>query len=201
MEGSHHSCPATSYIVTHHELTLNFMDMDEIIESTNDEELPKLFLHVKFEVPSVVVESSCAIEERSDEKDGFDDEMLDDHDKNTKDTGLGCTESSTVTITKQLFDASNCNPAIIGLPHGIEPTKPEPGDYSYSGMHDHGPLPAPKEGGQFAQIIGLVSAAKKASDVYLTELIEREKILATSVGADSAQGGNPKRKRDHDNKQ
>jgi hypothetical protein len=171
------------------------MDMDEI-ESTNNEELPKLFLHVKFEVPSVVVESSCAIEERSDEKDGFDDEMLDDHDENTKDiTGLGYTESSAVTITKQLFDASNCNPAIIGLPHGIEPTKPEPGDYSYSGMHDHGPLPAPKEGGQFAQIIGLVSAAKKASDAYLTELIEREKTLTTSAGADSAQGGNPKRKR------
>ena len=42
-------------------------------------------------------------------------------------------------------------------------------------MHDHGPLPAPKEGGQFAQIIGFVNAAKKASDAYLTEVIEKEK--------------------------
>jgi hypothetical protein len=167
--------------------------MDEI-ESTNDKEQPKLFLHVKFEVPSVVAESSCGSEMVSDEKDGLDDEMLDEHDEDTKDTGLGSTEAA-VTITKQYFDAYNCNPAIIGLPHGIEPTKPEPGDYSYSGMHDHGSLPAPKEGGQFAQIIGLVSAAKKASDAYLTDLIEREKALATSAGADSVQGVNPKRKR------
>lgn len=146
--------------------------MDEI-ESTEEEELLPKFLYVKFEVPTVVAESSCGSEMVSEEREG----------------------ESAVTITKQNFDASNCNPAILGLPHGIEPTKPEPGDYSYSGMHDHGSLPAPKEGGQFAQIIGLVSAAKKASDVYLTELIEREKTLATSAGADSAQGGNPKRKR------
>jgi hypothetical protein len=45
-------------------------------------------------------------------------------------------------------------------------------------MHDHGPLPQPKEGGQFAQIIGLVNFAKKASDSYLTEVIEKEKALA-----------------------
>ena len=56
-------------------------------------------------------------------------------------------------------------------------SKPEPGDYSYSGMHDQGPLPELKEGGQFAQIIGLVNAAKKASDAYLTEVIEKEKEL------------------------
>jgi len=55
--------------------------------------------------------------------------------------------------------------------------KPEPGDYSYSGMHDHGPLPQPKEGGNFSQIIGLVNEAKKASDLYLTEVIEKEKAL------------------------
>lgn len=140
--------------------------MQEIESSTSDEELPKVFLHVNFAVPAVVAESSRGRE-------------------------------MAVTITKQYFDASNCNPAIIGLPHGIEPTKAEPGDYSYSGMHDHGILPAPKEDGQFAQIIGLVSAAKKASDVYLTELIviEREKTLATSERAESAQGENPKRKR------
>lgn len=56
--------------------------------------------------------------------------------------------------------------------------KPQPGDYSYSGMHDQGPLPQPKEGGQFAQIIGLVISAKNSSDAYLTELIEKERGLS-----------------------
>lgn len=63
----------------------------------------------------------------------------------------------------------------------IKYIKPEAGDYSYSGMHDHGPLPPPKEGGEFAQIIGLVNAAKKQSDSYLTELIEKEKEVAVAT--------------------
>lgn len=48
-------------------------------------------------------------------------------------------------------------------------------------MHDHGPLPPPKERGEFAQIIGLVNAAKKESDSYLTELIEKEKEEAAAT--------------------
>ena len=67
--------------------------------------------------------------------------------------------------------------------------QPQPGDYTYSGMHDHGPLPLPKEGGQFAQLIGFVNAAKKASDRYLTELIEREKMLAAAKKATGAVEG------------
>ena len=52
-------------------------------------------------------------------------------------------------------------------------------------MHDHGPLPQPKEGGQFAQIVGLVNEAKKASDSYLTEVIEKEKALALEKSKNS----------------
>lgn len=66
--------------------------------------------------------------------------------------------------------------------------KPEPGDYTYSGMHDHGQLPKPREGGRFAQIIGFVNAAKKASDAYLTQVIEKKKALA-ATSLDGATGG------------
>jgi len=52
-------------------------------------------------------------------------------------------------------------------------------------MHDHGPLPQPKEGGNFSQIIGLVNEAKKASDLYLTEVIEKEKALAHETAKNS----------------
>ena len=78
--------------------------------------------------------------------------------------------------------------------HSAPFPKPEPGDYSYSGMHDHGPLPAPKEGGQFAQMIGLVSAAKKASDEYLTQIIEKEKE-AKATGAKEGEGGQQKKQK------
>lgn len=52
--------------------------------------------------------------------------------------------------------------------------QPQGGDYSYSGMHDHGPLPSPKEGGDFAKLIGMVHEAKKHSDEILTKLIKEE---------------------------
>jgi len=52
--------------------------------------------------------------------------------------------------------------------------QPKPGDYAYSGMHDHGPLPKPKEGGVFASLIAFCQEAKKSSDSYLTEVIEKE---------------------------
>lgn len=85
------------------------------------------------------------------------------------------------------------NSILISVSH--LPSKPEPGDYNYSGMHDQGPLPEPKEGGQFSQIIGLVSAAKKASDAYLTEVIEKEKGLAKALATDVARDNEQKRKR------
>lgn len=75
-------------------------------------------------------------------------------------------------------------------------SQPEPGDYSYSGMHDQGPLPKPIEGGKFAQIIGFVNAAKRASDAFLTEVIEKEKCISKmTTPNDTAQNHEHKRKR------
>ena len=42
-------------------------------------------------------------------------------------------------------------------------------------MHDHGPLPCPREGGPYAQLIGCVSQAKIGSDKLLTKLINDAK--------------------------
>lgn len=53
--------------------------------------------------------------------------------------------------------------------------QPDAGDYSYSGMHDHGPLPAPREGGDVALLIGCVEATKRCSDEFLTDVIKKEK--------------------------
>ena len=55
--------------------------------------------------------------------------------------------------------------------------QPSAGDFTYSGVHDHGPLPIPREGGPMSSLISFVSAAKKANDEYLTQVIENEKII------------------------
>ena len=132
---------------------------------------PSLFLRVQYEVPDLDF--------------GGDNST-------TEDTPQVQTQA---TITKkQSFDASNCPPATIGLPPSVEPVKPDPGDYSYSGMHDHGPLPPPREGGKFAQIVGFVHAAKRASDKYLTEVIEKEKAHTQPVTSEKNKQRKRKRK-------
>lgn len=78
------------------------------------------------------------------------------------------------TIIEKIFDESNCEPARLGLRPGVEAVKPQGGDYSYSGMHDHGSLPPPKEGGDFAKLIGMVNEARKHSDEVLTKAINKE---------------------------
>mmetsp|Transcript_2129 Transcript_2129/g.3660 ORF Transcript_2129/g.3660 Transcript_2129/m.3660 type:complete len:158 (+) Transcript_2129:49-522(+) len=137
--------------------------------STDGNAPPLLFLRVQYEVPDL---------------DGGDNSAAEDKQAQTQ-----------ATITnKQSFDASNCPAATIGLPPSVEPVKPDPGDYSFSGMHDHGPLPPPREGGKFAQIVGFVNAAKKASDKYLTEVIEKEKAHSQPATSESNQQHKRKRK-------
>ena len=41
-------------------------------------------------------------------------------------------------------------------------------------MHDHGPLVPPQEGGDMAQLLGCVQAAKRFSDDYLTQVMDDE---------------------------
>jgi hypothetical protein len=41
-------------------------------------------------------------------------------------------------------------------------------------LHDQGVLPKPKEGGDFALLIGIVNEAKKRSDELLTRIINEE---------------------------
>ncbi len=134
------------------------------------ESTPRLFMHVQYKVPCFTDDGGSSSAEEQTQKQAI------------------------VTTTKQSFDASNCPAAIVGLHPSVEPVKPDPGDYSYSGMHDHGRLPPPKEGGQFAQIIGFVNAAKNASDAYLSDVIEKEKAHAPLVTSDSMKQHNKRMK-------
>lgn len=54
--------------------------------------------------------------------------------------------------------------------------QPQPGDDTYSGMHDQGPLPEMKEGGPMALLIGCVDAAKTFNNDFLTTAIQTEKL-------------------------
>jgi hypothetical protein len=54
-------------------------------------------------------------------------------------------------------------------------TKPEAGDDSYSGMHDQGPLPALREGGDIALLVGCANKGKEFNDDFLTKAIQEER--------------------------
>ena len=54
-------------------------------------------------------------------------------------------------------------------------------------MHDHGALMPPKEGGDMAQLIGCVHAAKQFSDEYLTQVIDDEKKKLETIQDEETQ--------------
>ena len=50
-----------------------------------------------------------------------------------------------------------------------------PGDDTYSGMHDQGPLPTLKEGGPLAILLGACYDAKSFNDEFMTQQINNSK--------------------------
>ena len=53
---------------------------------------------------------------------------------------------------------------------------PEPGDVSYSGMHDQGPLPRlNEERGPMSLLLNATHAAKTFNDQFMTKMIQKEK--------------------------
>mmetsp|Transcript_27349 Transcript_27349/g.40377 ORF Transcript_27349/g.40377 Transcript_27349/m.40377 type:complete len:129 (-) Transcript_27349:27-413(-) len=85
------------------------------------------------------------------------------------------------------FDASNTAIPTLGE---IQDEGETVGSYGYSGKHDQGELPAPREGGDYAQLIGCVSAMKDFSNQYLTDRIKQEKCRRTSKDDESIQNSN-----------
>ena len=75
------------------------------------------------------------------------------------------------------FSKHDLNNSFYESPIG---TQPDAGSYDYSGMHDHGPMIPPLEGGAMAQLLGCVQDSKKHSDEYLTQIIQEEKKKANS---------------------
>jgi hypothetical protein len=64
---------------------------------------------------------------------------------------------------------------MLSLPFVDSGAQPSAGDFTYSGVHDHGPLPMLREGGPISFLVSFVMEAKKANDEYLTQVIESEK--------------------------
>jgi len=89
------------------------------------------------------------------------------------------------TVVRE-FDASNTAIPKLGETTAEATTI---GAYDYTGKHDQGALPAPREGGPFAQLIGCVLATKYFSNEYLTDVIKKEKCCRRSSEDDSTTNG------------
>lgn len=103
----------------------------------------------------------------------------------------------------ETFDSTNTPPVHLGSTTsttsaesltGISTvTSVPPGSVVYSGRHDHGPLPAPREGGPYASLIGCVLAAKDFSNNYLTEVMKQEKTRKNNPHNNEEGAGTNKR--------
>ena len=78
------------------------------------------------------------------------------------------------TTTIERFDSSHTPVARLGISSEESATPIVPGAVAYSGRHDKGPLPPPREGGAYAQLIGCVDATKDFSNKYLTDVMKQE---------------------------
>ncbi|KAG7374829.1 hypothetical protein IV203_013924 [Nitzschia inconspicua] len=116
----------------------------------------------------------------------------------------------TATTSSRIFNASNTAEGIVGLEKGAKPVAPQPGDYSYSGMHDQGPLPDLKQGGPMALLLRCVEGAKEYNNSFLTTLIEEEKeqkikltkstMSSKTHSISSADSGGPSTKKEQNTK-
>ena len=100
------------------------------------------------------------------------------------------TDRCTDTTTTSIYETVQC-PLRVGLPEGVQPEKLPAGDDAYSGLHDHGPLPPLKEGGQMALLLACAQQAKNFNDDYLTEVIAAQK---KGEGEGSRSASNPLKK-------
>ena len=83
--------------------------------------------------------------------------------------------------TTQLFDASN-TPIVDKTVVAASSEHP----YSYTGRHDAGPLPPPRNPqGSYAQLVSCVQATKEFSNQYLTNVIKQEKCRRPGNGGEN----------------
>ena len=77
------------------------------------------------------------------------------------------TTSSTTTVSSSKKEEED----VVVDDVVVVPTKPPAGSFTYSGMHDQGPLVSPREGGDMAILIACCEDAKAHTDEYLTQVI------------------------------
>ena len=83
-------------------------------------------------------------------------------------------------VEKNHVVETSARTAVLNKPVA-ECIKPGAGNFSYSGVHDHGVMEQFKIGGPLADLIGAVEDAKQSSNKFLTELIEKEKSEAAAA--------------------
>jgi hypothetical protein len=78
---------------------------------------------------------------------------------------------TTTTTSTTTVSSSKKEEDVVVVVDDVVPTKPPAGSFTYSGMHDQGPLVSPREGGDMAILIACCEDAKAHTDEYLTQVI------------------------------